>query len=232
MTAPAIAEAGLPILIPDTCALLDIIQAPVRDTFRVEDAMAIRRVLHALDGTPPRLVAVVPELVPAEFADNVARAEREVTEGLARLDSEAQAAARRMGWLDGAAPDPMPALGERGHPAFGRTLANQALTRAVLVRHSVDDRDRASLRVLLNTAPSRRGSQSYKDCLIVETSLAFVREYRACGGAAAVAFLSSNTKDYMEGRSVRAPLNDNFDDLGITFVSRWSALLGWLPRGT
>lgn len=232
MTAAAIAATGLPILIPDTCALLDIVQAPVRDAFRAEDATAIRRVLDALADTPPRLAAVVPDLVRAEFADNVARAEKEVTEGLACLDSRAKAAARRMGWLDGAAPDPMPALGARGHPAFGRALADQALARALVVRDHVEDRERAFLRVRLNTAPARRGSQSINDCLIVETALAFVREYRACGGAAIVAFLSSNTKDYMDGRSVRAPLDGDFEGLGITFVSRWSALLGWLPPRT
>jgi hypothetical protein len=137
-----------------------------------------------------------------------------------------------MAWLDCSAPDPMPALSQRGHPASGRALADRALSRSLIVPHSVDDRDRAGCRMLLNTAPARRGSQSFKDCLIVETALAFVREYRACGGAAPVAFLSSNTKDYMDGRSVRAPLNDEFDGQGITFVSRWSALLGWPPLAT
>lgn len=232
MTAAAIAASGLPVLIPDTCALLDIVQAPVRDAFRAEDAMAIRHVLSALCRTPPQLATVVPELVSAEFSENVARAETEVTEGLACLDCRVEAAARRMGWLDGAAPDPMPVLGQRGHPAFGRALADQVIARTLLVHHSVEDRDRAGLRVLLNTAPSRRGSQSFKDCLIVETALTFVSKYRACGGAAPVVFLSSNTKDYMDGRSVRAPLNNDFDGLGITFVSRWSALLGWLLRET
>jgi hypothetical protein len=230
MTAAAIAASGLPVLIPDTCALLDIIQAPVRDGFRVEDAKAIRRVLSALSGLPSRFALVVPALVKDEFVDNVARAEREVIEQLTRLDSQAEAAAQRMGWLDGATPHPTPLLGQRGHPAFGRALADSAFAHALLVHDGVDERERAYLRVKLNDAPARRGSQSMNDCLIVETALTFIREYRACAGAEPVAFLSSNIRDYMEGRSVRVPLAAQFDQLGVTFVSRWSALLGWMPQ--
>lgn len=232
MTAADIAASGLPVLIPDTCALLDIIQAPVRDGFRAEDATAIRRVLNALSGSQPRLAIVVPSLVKDEFADNVARAEREVTEQLTRLDSQVEAAAQRMGWLDGATPHPTPLLVQRGYPAFGRALADIAFAHALLIHDGVDERERAYLRVRLNDAPARRGSQSMNDCLIVETALAFIREYRACAGAEPIAFLSSNIKDYMEGRSVRMPLAAQFDQLGITFVSRWSALHGWLPRET
>lgn len=229
MTAAAIAASGLPVLIPDTCALLDIIQAPVRDGFRAEDAAAMRRVLAALNGAPPSLAVVVPELVQAEFADNVARAEQEVTQGLARLDGLVEAAAQRIGWLDDTAPHSAPALSQRGHPASGRALADCVIARAMLINDSVDERERAFFRVRVNEAPARRGSQSINDCLIVETALSFVRQYRSCGGAAPLAFLSSNVKDYMEGRSVRAPLDGQFDELGITFVSRWSALLGWPP---
>jgi hypothetical protein len=53
--------------------------------------------------------------------------------------------------------------------------------------------------VNLARTPARKGRDSTKDCVAVETYLEAVRKVRAQNSAVRIVFVSSNTKDYADG---------------------------------
>jgi len=97
---------------------------------------------------------------------------------------------------------------------------------ATRVAEGPDVAGRAFARVRANVAPSTKGKQSIKDCVVIETYFDHVRRLRDAGDHARVVFLSSNREDYCEGRgslALRPPLAAEFTALNMEFWPNFGA---------
>jgi hypothetical protein len=191
MTTPAQAAANLtaaprPILILDTCTLLDIVRAPLRDlTATVRAAVEIRRL--ALNQT---MTLFVQDIVPREWADNLPVARRDGETGIRAFTATWQIASD----LGQPAP-PLPVL------PLGTLIDDlEQLSRDLLTAAETLDRDHAGMswaidRVAARAKPSSaRGT--VKDCYILGHALGLSRLLAAAGYPHSRVLVSSNRADF------------------------------------
>ena len=95
------------------------------------------------------------------------------------------------------------------------------------VRHYFGQRLR---RVTQARTPARRGKQSIKDCVILETYLEHIQLLRNAGRNAPAIFVSSNTQDYAsENRTtIKDDIKSEFQALNLRFAPNMGAARGIL----
>lgn len=222
----AVAGRGGPILIPDTCSLLDILRAPIRPQFRKDDVAAVSRLLALTEAAEAGATLVVTGQVRRELSSNTQPVVDEVQRELRKTSEAVHSILDRMAWLGASTRQPFVSLHEVGHPQVGRDLLERLLGGSIEVTDSGEAMMAAGDRVAKDMAPSRKGKQSYKDCLVIETALRVAAACREGGVTRPIVFLTANTSDYCEGTSLRlrSPLDEQFAAAGLEFQPRWAAI--------
>ncbi|WP_419900253.1 PIN domain-containing protein [Roseomonas sp. USHLN139] len=222
----AMAGRGGPILIPDTCSLLDILRAPIRPQFHKNDMDAVARLLTLTEAVESGATLVLTGQVRRELESNTQPVIDEVERELRKTSETVHSILERMAWLSGSAPHPSVSFHQVGHPQVGRDLLDRLLARSLEVMDSNEAMAAAGERVAMDVAPSRKGKQSYKDCLVIETTLRVAAACREGGVRRPIVFLTANTSDYCEGTSLRLrpPLDGQFAAAGLEFQPRWAAI--------
>ena len=202
-TAARVAAAGVPVLFLDTCNILDVIRAPVRNlTGCVEAATEL---VAGVTAVVPRLALVVGSFVPTEWADNAPGVPATLTRHLSRMDEQAGHFHDLCGHLGiglsfGRSRYSATALADRLHD-----LSRELLDAAVVLDRHPDTSGRAFDRVTVTRRrPCRNGSE-LKDCTIFEESLEVCRRVAGASPAPRMVFCSSNTSDYCDGNVVPHP---------------------------
>ena len=218
---------GNPILCVDTCAILDILRDPRRDNVRVnEQSASISLLGHA---ESERLDVLVTRLVRTEFADHVDEVQREAETGISAV-ADAIAKIDALATLHGS-PGRTATLHWAGHGGRCRQIADRWMNVGKDALESNDIESRAVRRVLQGRAPSRRGKDSTKDCIILETYLEYIRSAREERVAAPIVFVSSNTTDYATSSArLSQDISADFAQLQIDFAPNMAAakvLLGF-----
>ncbi len=191
---------------------------------KVANATDRRRALELIDAMKVgRLVGCMADRVEHEFYENVAAVLAETEQGLARLRKQLVIANEIVGLFG--PPSQVPLDHFDGHAVRTRGVAETLMRLATRVSASHDVAGRAVARVRANAAPSTKGKQSIKDCVVIETYFDHVRQLREAGDDAKVVFLSSNREDYCEEGSLtlRAPLKAEFIALGMEFWPNFGA---------
>ena len=180
-----------PVLYLDTCAILDILRDPRRSDTRPRDQRASIQLLEAAE--TERLDVFLTALVRREFADNVDAVERDAERGLSSIIADV-AKIDALASLHGS-PGNAQTRHWHGHIVRCRQVADRWLNVGQDAEESDAVSRRAMTRVLERRPPSRRGQDSTKDCLILETYLEHARS-AAQTGLRRTVFVSSNTRDY------------------------------------
>lgn len=176
----------------DTCTLLDVVRDITRPSARTADAAAGLGLRDAAEDG--RLAVLVAEQVRPEPVANVDGVQRDAQLALDRFHAQGS----RMAQVAAA-------FGGQGSVLTGCFNDHVVRTRRVLERwlavgrtvpHDAAVTARAFARINEPWTPARRGKESMKDCVIVETYLEVARRLRAAGSDAPIAFASSNTNDY------------------------------------
>jgi hypothetical protein len=215
-------EAGAPVIFFDTCALLDVIRAPLRESFSVPDGHAVIRVLERLETKPATLSVVVDEQVMIEFCEHLPKVENEVRREFERVTKDIRSKLERIRALDSQVSAMDLDFTVLGFPDFASGLLNRVLLCARIVEDHESEMIKACKRMNAALAPSSRGKDSAKDCIITETFLRLARDLRERGFDRQLVFFSSNSTDYCkEGRYLADPLREEFNTVGAMFVGRW-----------
>ena len=176
----------------DTCAILDILRDPRRNSVRPnEQSASLSLLAHA---ETDRLDVLVTQLVRTEFTDHVEEVQREAEIGISVVANDV-AKIDALAALHGS-PGTADIRHWNGHAGRCRQIADRWMNVGKNAPESRDVTSRAVTRVLQNRAPSRRGKDSTKDCVILETYLEHIRNTRKEGSTTAIVFVSSNTNDY------------------------------------
>ena len=206
----------------DTCVILDIIRDPTRSDIRPQEQIASLDLLHLAE-CGKDLIVLVAEQVHNEFHDNVDAVQGESRNALSKFRDQASKLDQLFN-LHGA-PGKIDLSHLDNHEIRCRNVADRWLSASTPVHQSEQIVLRAFKRANLARTPAKRGKDSIKDCVILETYLEYIRKLRHDGITSPVVFVSSNTKDYAGtgGAVVRDDIRSEFDDLGLEYAPNLSA---------
>lgn len=214
-----------PVLLIDTCTVLDIIRTPSRRN--VWDLEGANRVVNAACDSSPTCALVVSSIVPREFSDNLEAAERELTNFLSNLDDSVkqfEIACK----VVGVAFNPACTFTGTSLKDKLKHLAKSMIDKAFVV----DEEDRfgllATKRAIEGKRPSRKGA--VKDCIITEEYLEVARRLFSQSFNYPVVFISSNTRDFCsDSKWLHPDLESEFSAANLQYCQNWRhavALLG------
>lgn len=197
--ATALSATGLPLLLIDTCSLLDIIRRPIRSDDQreaVRETENAARVVELGAGTPPRLSVVATRVVADEWLTHRDEVRDEVRRGIEKHDSRAGVIHACIESVTGGTGRPTPRELAHDHVEDGlRAVAERVLGLATVIETDQTCELLAHRRNSKRIPPSRRGDQP-KDCDILEHCLELCRRLDANRATRPRVFLSSNTRDY------------------------------------
>ena len=223
-----LARADTPVLLLDTCTILDVVRAPVREQLGVHDIDAVHTLLGRATGPSPEVSFVITQQVLQEFREHVDAVETETHAGL----EKAMDILKRMQALspDDCIPGTVDLL-SLGFPQRGWHLANQIVQASAVMTNQHDDIVKAYHRVTLAKPPATKAKQSVKDCHITESYLHLAVTLRTGGFSRNMVFATSNTKDYQQGHpSLHPELRAEFHSACLEYSPTWSAARHELDR--
>jgi hypothetical protein len=218
--AKAIAASGKPVILIDTCSILDVMRDPTRETMRIHEHQAGLDLLAAAEDG--RLACVVAHQVKVEFAEHDQSVQDEANRALKKLISQIDRVNQLSAILG--APGALAFTHLDDHVARTRKLVGRWLTLLVTYKPESAVLEKAITRMNGNIAPARRGKESSKDCIIFETYLSFSGMLRAEGLTAPIVLLSSNTSEYVtEGSVLKAGIATDLAQFSIEYASNMAA---------
>ena len=180
--AARVARADVPVLLVDTCSILDIVRAPVRDRMRTHDIDAVHVLIGRAVAARPTVSFVITEQVVREFHANIDALETETRGALNKAAHGFAAILNRMQALSPGDRIPGPVdLSSLGFPHIGRHLAEQVVQASSVLTDHPDDLEKAYRRVTLVEPPATKARQSIKDCRITEGCLRLASTLRTSG---------------------------------------------------
>ena len=212
----------VPILCLDTCSVLDILRDPTRRDVRWHEQEASLELLEVAE-SGERVRSFVTDLVCTEFRDNVQYVQDEASRGIRRIEDQI-VKLNRLVALHGSR-GVVDFSHWAGHVERCRNVAERWLAASTVVQESEQNKLDAIKRLTEARAPARKGKDSTKDCIILETYLELVREIRARGVTTPAVFVSSNTRDYAERdtAAVRNDIDGEFRSLDLEYAPNMGA---------
>ncbi len=212
-----IAASPAPVVLIDTCTVLDVIRAPQRESTQVISA-ASNMTSRALVN-PKQLWVVATELIDTEWKDNCQKVEDELTTHIKKIDSQLSDLRIAANYLHPVNPVERLTFGGLQLPMQLRRVAQSLLDSAILIAEEDNYILLARNRVRRGEPPAQKGKQEYKDCEIIEHYLAFCKELRNKGLQEKCVFTSSNTQDYCDSKKkLHLSLKTDFDALGLEYA--------------
>lgn len=217
---------NVPVLCLDTCSVLDILRDPGAKNVRENHHQAAVDLLRAAEEGRLRIVAA--DLVRTEYADRVDSIQQQASAAISRLLE----AIRKLDTIvnlhgsDGRT-DPRHWL---GHVNRCRRVSDRWVQIAGPAQQTDAIFARGARRVAESRAPSRKGNEAAKDCIIIEAYLEHVRGNRLAGLTAPVVFVSSNVNDYTDrpGSGLAADLVADFAALEMRYAPNMAAAKAFL----
>ena len=206
----------------DTCIILDVIRDPTRSDIRTQEQIASMDLLHLAE-CGEDLVVLVADQVHEEFLANVDTVQKDARNALSKFRDLASKL-DQLSDLHGA-PGRIDPSHLDDHEVRCRNVANRWLRTSTPIPQSEQIVSRAFKRVTQARTPAKKGKDSMKDCVILETYLEHIRKLRDDGITNPMVFVSSNTKDYAGtgGAVVRDDIRSEFDELGLEYAPNMGA---------
>jgi hypothetical protein len=211
-----------PILCLDTCSILDLIRAATNEKFNATDSIASLFLLEKMEGGKS-LKALLAEQVHIELGENIANVQKEAENA---LDKWRQRLDKVNSIMQTFGADSIAELSHwDNHVARAAQIANRMASATVRAQAPSDMPQRVFSRVNRVITPAKKGKDSHKDCIVIETYLASITTLRNAGLTAKVVFVSSNTKDYVgeSGSKLKADLATEFTALSMEYAANMSA---------
>lgn len=225
------------ILCLDTCSILDILRDPTRsdmDARNQKAALDILRIAESESDSPIKIL--IAEKVTEEYHDNVTKVQNETRNSLETLRGKVEKfrefddLLREFYALQGGVIfDHKDAFDT--YYSECRKIADRWIGAGKIAPHSEEIVGKAGYRNLSAQPPAKRGKDSLGDCLIIETYMHHIREYRKNGISCPVVFVSSNIKDYASAgtTSLHSGLESEFKELGMVYEPNMAAAKHHLP---
>jgi hypothetical protein len=219
-----------PVVLLDSCVLLDVVRAPLRNT--PGEVRVASQFLASVGKVPKSVYLIIGSPTPTEWNDHIDETVRDCTTAV----NSCNALAEVCGYLalPGVAALPPAAL---GLPGLLRQLSSDLLAAAIDLDYHAAGLGRAVDREVASRLPARRGGKGAKDAVILEHALEATGQLRAAGFAGTCVFTSSNTSDFAAPTltDVHPLLDPDFASRNLlyaTSLTHCESLLlaaGWVP---
>jgi hypothetical protein len=212
----ALLAADRPVLVLDTCMLLDIIRSTHRCLSNyTERGLELSRLASS---TPPGCTIVVSSIVPQEWSDNAQAVVEETARHLRKMEEQSSHFHDACQALGIAVASPRTQYGQSRLAEALQDLSQSLIDGAVRLDADADSHVRAVARVVNRTPPALR--REVKDSAIIEEYLAVCRGLQAAGFARKQIFCTSNTEDYCTaGGRLHVNLAAEFAAFTLTFTT-------------
>ena len=224
-TAARLARTDAPVLLLDTCSILDVVRSPVLDKLGVHDIDAVHILIDRAVGMRSDIALVITEHVHREFEENVDTVERYTHTEIEKASDCFSEMVKRVQALspDASIPGAVDLL-PLGFPERGRRLAETVVEASLVLADHQDEIVKAFDRVRFARPPATKAKQSVKDCLIAESYLRLAATLRVGGFARNMVFTTSNTQDFQQGHpSLHPELRAEFHSVRLEYSPSWSA---------
>ncbi len=220
-----------PVLFLDTCILLDVVRAPLRN--KPEEIRFGGIFLDAVHKNPKTIHLLIPSPVTTEWNDHILERENECRTAVNACNA-VSAICRHLA-LPAVAVLPAAVL---DMPAELRRLSTNLLAACVTIDHDAEALSRAVDRIVASTHPVRQpDSKGAKDAVILEHAVQTTGRLRNVGFTGTCLFVSSNTKDYAApgATGLHSQLAPSFNHVNLGYaVSLTDAhavlmAAGWVP---
>jgi len=213
------------VLVVDTCSLLDIVRAPVFDRVSPTDMVNALWIVDALQTRKTCFHLVVCDWVQSEYRRAIGGVEQDVRQQLEKVWASHNHAAKIAAAFEAQDVELVDARKCADTViSRGKQIVGQFLALAGSIHASEEDERRAGLRTKEARPPAHRGKGSMADAVITELALRLSNEMRSgLREPGAVVLLSSNTKDFCEGKVLKTDLQHEFEASGIEYAPTWSA---------
>lgn len=213
-----IVRARTPILLPDTCALLDLVREPIREGFTGAHVEAALRLIARATARPATLRIAIAHQVLTELQEHRVSIEQGAEAAVKKLEDTVHRVQAIMTALG--LPTSAPGLVNARLPPAAQALVQEFLDVAMHVGSPRGIHGKAYARIAANIAPAQKGQQA-KDCIVLESYLQLAREARQSGVAEPIVFFTTNTRDYSDGTNKGAAhptLVDEFAALDVRYA--------------
>lgn len=208
-----------PVVMLDTCAVLDVIRAPIRPKLPSGVVLAAQELTARTLALPRTAWIVATETILNEWQDHRDSITEEVLRQLRRIDNEIEVARVVAGHSQPARVVVQPGLGALGLEVELRQTAQSMLDAAEVIITDEQAELRAGRRVQLGRAPSSKGKSEYKDCLIFEHYLALSQCLQTAGYGERRFLVTSNTSDYGSPTAPDNPIAPELAAVGLQYVT-------------
>ena len=211
-----------PILCLDTCSLLDVMRDPTRNSVFPHEVQSVLHLLNAMENKKD-LVGLLAEQVRLEFNSNVDIVEQDTDKALINLQIKIERVNEVVSAFGAKGTTNLVHL--KAHASRARAVAYRWIAGATETLQSPDMPTKALARLNQARTPARRGKDSMKDCVVIETYLDAVQKLRNAGLTTKIVFASSNTKDYAGeiGHQLKPDLAGEFAALNMEYASNGCA---------
>lgn len=216
----SITASAAPVLFLDTCAILDVIITPKRESIQNAVVSVTNEIVFKGATEPKQLWIVATTLVIDEFNEKLETVEDDLVQHVKKVDRDLENLRIAANSLF-STPEIKPLkFGEMKIPHTLRKIADDLLETALLIARENDCKLRAGDRVADGKRPSQKGQEEYKDCEIIEHYLEVSRQLRNKGFKEKCVFVSSNKKDFREKNTtkVHPDLDSDFKEVGLQYA--------------
>ena len=193
-----IVAAQAPVLLPDTCSLLDLMRDPTREIFFAEQVEAARRLLIRAEVRPRTLWLPIVSQVLDERRDHQLNVKQEAEVKIRKLEECIHRVQRTMAAHGLKTTAIAPTLVASNFPDTASGMVDQYFSAGLHVKNPRGIEGRVLGRIAANKAPSKRGQQA-KDCIVIESYLHIAKQLREQKFQQKIVFLTTNTRDYSDG---------------------------------
>ena len=222
-----IANLNIPILCFDTCSALDLMRDPTRETANAPDRETALNLLMSIERSG-YLVSLMAKQVRREFNEHVDEIEKETATALQKLGEKLQRIDEIAGAYGASEFTNISHLDD--HAKRARKIADRWIASARLIEEKKDIYERAVQRVLEPRSPARKGKDSLKDCIVIETYLDIVKGLRRANLSKPIVFISSNTKEYTrkDRMHLKDDLEKDFASVNLKYAPNFAAAKHYL----
>lgn len=208
-----------PVVFVDTCALLDVVRAPLRSGGNAS-ASGAKALIARASGVPRSVWLIAADVVVHEYRRHLEPTVAEVTVMINEAERLSRVLVETASVIVPGCNLKSFSVSEFGVERRLAMLSEALVTELRIV--TADDAEcevRAYGRVVRKYAPADRGKPEQADCIIIEHYLEFARQLRAGSFRLPICFVSSNTNDYGKPGALRDPLSGDFDEVAMKFVT-------------
>ena len=207
-----------PVLLVDTCAILDIIRSPYQEKYLdcLESAIAVIRA-----STPEQEVCtlVIGSIVSKEFSENIEIVENELDKSLSDLQEKAKLFYRACD-LVGLERNFSYIYNSSRVLAVLRQMAESLIKQAHVIEAENKYQLLATKRVVEKKPPAQKGT--LKDSIITEEYLEIARQLSSRNFRYPIVFISSNVSDFcLERKLLHPDLDSEFSSVNLNYCRDW-----------